>query len=247
MENKICKVCLKSKEIDEFYKNKRIKSGYESKCKSCVLEERNSKSDKINEYNTQYYKLNKERINIKRIDKNKEYYISNKDSISEKRRDYYLTNKEVINDRNKKYVIENKEFISLYKKEWNNKNIENRRKKHKYQMENDNVYKIKYSLRSIINRVKKGSDIRTFDVLGCSSIEFIEFIESKFEDWMNWSNHGLYNGEFNYGWDIDHIIPLSSAKTEEELIILSHYKNFQPLCSKINRYIKKDKINYENL
>ena len=34
---------------------------------------------------------------------------------------------------------------------------------------------------------------------------------------MNWENYGLYNGELNYGWDIDHIIPISSAKTEEEV------------------------------
>ena len=42
-----------------------------------------------------------------------------------------------------------------------------------------------------------------------------------------------------YGWDLDHIIPVSSAKTEEELIKLNLYENFQPLCSKINRDLKK--------
>ena len=64
-------------------------------------------------------------------------------------------------------------------------------------------------------------------------------LESKFEPWMTWDNRGLYNGKFNYGWDIDHIIPLCSAKTEEELLKLLHYTNCQPLCSKINRDIKK--------
>lgn len=34
----------------------------------------------------------------------------------------------------------------------------------------------------------------------------------------------------NYGkWHLDHIIPLSTAKTEKEVIILNHYTNFQPL------------------
>lgn len=37
---------------------------------------------------------------------------------------------------------------------------------------------------------------------------------------MNWDNYGLYNGELNYGWDIDHIIPLSSINTEEGIILL---------------------------
>ena len=59
---------------------------------------------------------------------------------------------------------------------------------------------------------------------------------------MNWDNYGLYNGEPNYGWDIDHIIPLSSANTENDLIRLNHYSNLQPLCSKFNRYIKKNNL-----
>lgn len=61
---------------------------------------------------------------------------------------------------------------------------------------------------------------------------------------MTWENRGLYNSELNYGWDIDHIIPLSSALTEEDILKLNHYTNLQPLCSYTNRYIKKDNINY---
>ena len=61
---------------------------------------------------------------------------------------------------------------------------------------------------------------------------------------MTWENRGLYNGELYYGWDIDHIIPISTAKTEEEIIKLNHYSNLQPLCSYTNRVIKRDKVNY---
>ena len=42
--------------------------------------------------------------------------------------------------------------------------------------------------------------------------------------------------------DIDHIIPLSSAKTEEDIIRLNHYTTLQPLCSYTNRYIKKNNL-----
>ena len=59
---------------------------------------------------------------------------------------------------------------------------------------------------------------------------------------MNWNNYGIYNGEENYGWDLDHIIPLSSGKCEEDVIRLNHYTNIQPLCSYINRNVKRDKI-----
>ena len=58
---------------------------------------------------------------------------------------------------------------------------------------------------------------------------------------MSWDNYGKYNGEFNYGWDIDHIKPISSAKTKEEIIKLNHYTNLRPLCSKEN-LDKKDKF-----
>ncbi len=84
---------------------------------------------------------------------------------------------------------------------------------------------------------------KTQEIIGCSFEELKLYLESKFEDWMTWDNRGLYNGELNYGWDIDHKTPLASAETEEEIIKLNHYTNLQPLCSYINRVIKRDKIN----
>ena len=78
--------------------------------------------------------------------------------------------------------------------------------------------------------------------MGCSLSEFKTHLESNFEDWMCWDNYGLYNGELNYGWDIDHIVPSSSAKTEEESVKLNHYTNLQPLCGKINRVIKRNNL-----
>jgi hypothetical protein len=61
---------------------------------------------------------------------------------------------------------------------------------------------------------------------------------------MSWENYGKYNGDFNYGWDIDHKIPLSSVNTEDEIIKLNHYTNLQPLCSYVNRHIKKDSMDF---
>ena len=82
--------------------------------------------------------------------------------------------------------------------------------------------------------------------MGCTYEEFKIYIESKFEPWMNWDNYGLYNGEECYGWDYDHITPRSFAKSEDELIKLFHYTNFQPLCSKINRYVKRDSLDWND-
>jgi hypothetical protein len=85
---------------------------------------------------------------------------------------------------------------------------------------------------------------RTFEILGCSYEEFKSYIENKFESWMNWNNHGLYTGNYSETWQLDHIIPISSAKTEEDIIKLNHYTNLQPLCSKINQIDKKDKLDW---
>ena len=58
-------------------------------------------------------------------------------------------------------------------------------------------------------------------------------LEKQFEPWMTWENHGE--------WHIDHIIPLSSANTKEEMIPLFNYKNLQPLLAEDN-IRKGDKI-----
>jgi hypothetical protein len=55
----------------------------------------------------------------------------------------------------------------------------------------------------------------------CSFEEFFIHIESQFIDGMSWENRSL--------WHIDHIIPLATAKTEEEILRLNHYTNLRPL------------------
>lgn len=83
---------------------------------------------------------------------------------------------------------------------------------------------------------------KTVDILGCSLKEFQQYIENKFENWMTWENYGNPSDgllEKSKTWDLDHIIPLSSAKSREDVLKLSHYSNYQPLCSYINRVVKR--------
>jgi len=68
-----------------------------------------------------------------------------------------------------------------------------------------------------------------------SIIELQKYLQSKFNNGMTWKNHGFR------GWHIDHIIPLSSAKSQKELESLFHYTNLQPLWWYDN-LSKKDKI-----
>jgi hypothetical protein len=136
-----------------------------------------------------------------------------------------------------------KKYYELYK----NKINERRR----YRNKNDNLYYLKNQIRSMNKKAfkKKGfkKNSKSEEILGCSFEEFLIYIENKFDSWMNWENKGKYNGELFHGWDIDHIIPLSTAINEEDIIKLNHFTNLQPLCSKVNRDIKKDNIYYSNI
>jgi hypothetical protein len=67
---------------------------------------------------------------------------------------------------------------------------------------------------------------KTFNIVGCSPQFLKEHLENQFIDGMDWDNRGE--------WHIDHIIPLSSAKTEDELYKLCHYTNLQPLWAEDN-------------
>ena len=118
----------------------------------------------------------------------------------------------------------------------------------KFYFSTNNLFRLKENLRGLIrNSIKKKGltkSKKTEDIIGISLSDFLKYLESKFEPWMNWENYGRYNGEFNYGWDIDHIVPTSSASNEEEIYRLNHYTNLQPLCSKVNRDVKRHKVEY---
>lgn len=156
-------------------------------------------------------------------------------------------NRERLRKESLKYIKNNKEKHINRSKKYNlyNKNKINDRIK--LRLKNNPLFKLKLNIRGLINlslkRKKFIKSKHTEEILGCTFENFKLYLESKFEPWMNWQNRGLYNGELNYGWDIDHIIPLDSAITEEDIIKLNHYTNLQPLCSKINRDIKRNLIN----
>jgi len=78
------------------------------------------------------------------------------------------------------------------------------------------------------------------ELVGCDLQTLKEYIEKQFKEGMTWENHGFY------GWHIDHIIPLGTAKTEEEMIKLCHYTNLQPLWALENLRKSKKIMKIEN-
>lgn len=214
--------------------------------------------EKLNEHNKENYHLNKEKnkdkrkeYSLKNSDKNKEkckkWYIDNK----EMSKNWYLENKEKIKEKKKEYRSnpENKEKIKDYNREWRLKNKEKINDKYREYIKNkkdtDPIFKIQYRIRRLISDafkrrgVKKNTECEK--ILGCSFEEFKIHIENQFESWMTFENHGKYNGEYLFGWDIDHIVELKNCNTIESVISLNHYSNLRPLDSKINRVDRNKK------
>ena len=151
--------------------------------------------------------------------------------INEKTKQYYQENKEKIKKFYKQHYKENKQYY----KQYNQKSKERINKYLKQKRQTDSIFKFKSNVRSLISSsFKRGTNqfsktAKTEIILGCTIEEFRTYIESKFKIGMSFENHGE--------WHLDHIYPISLAKSEKEVIKLNHYTNFQPLWAEDN--IKK--------
>ena len=194
------------------------------------------------EWQREYYKKNKEDI----YDYQKEYRNNNRDTIKaymkkyredneetlrEKRKIHYEKYKDILLERSKKYVHKNIEKVRTYREQYRRKRVAE-----------DPLYKLSVNIRHLISnslrRQGYSKKTRTYQILGCDYNTFYEHLLKTFKD--------------NYGveWDgieevhIDHIIPVSTGKTEDEIIKLCHYKNLQLLKAKDNLE-KKDKLDWK--
>ena len=138
---------------------------------------------------------------------------------------------------------EHKKLMEYYKTP-EFKEIQRKRKREKEYIRwkrrwnDDEMFAMKVRLRNLIrNSFRRGGyknfNTSTENVIGMTYDEFKKYLESRFLNGMSWDNRGE--------WHIDHIIPLSSAKSEQELISLCHYSNLQPLWGEDNMK-KGDKV-----
>lgn len=181
--------------------------------------------NKAAEYRKEYYERNREKINLqKRVWslKNKQFYQeyreNHKEKAKEYRESYYENNKESFLSKRKKYVQENKVKIYKYIKE--KEKIDP-----SFLLSNRLRSRFRIAFRRYLKEgisPKSSSAVRD---LGCS-LDFLQaYIENKFIDDMSWNNYG------QFGWHIDHIIPINSfdLTKEEEQKKAVHYTNLQPM------------------
>lgn len=63
--------------------------------------------------------------------------------------------------------------------------------------------------------------------LGCDRATLREFIARSFGPGMTWDRYGQ--------WEVDHIVPLSAARTPTQLLALCHFTNLQALWKRDNQ------------
>jgi hypothetical protein len=246
MEIKTCSKCHIEKEITEFHKNKATKDGFNSICKKCAIE----KTRKYGIEHPEKLKENKKREYIKNIKKynvsNKKYQEEHKEEIKINKKCYYEINREDFKEKSKIYYENNKnsqlkkcveyvkknlektrDYQKKYRKENWGKLSEYRRTHNREKYNNDPIYKVQRCIRHRVNEFFKSVNTKksnkTMTIVGCTPIELKNHIEKQFKEGMSWENYGFY------GWHVDHIIPMSSAKTIEEIEKVSHFTNLQPL------------------
>jgi hypothetical protein len=134
----------------------------------------------------------------------KEYREENREKLLQQMKSYYQKNSKKLKEDMKNYQRDRKKTDILF-------NIQNR---------------MRCRLYHFLDKKDITKKSKTFEIIGCSPEFLKEYLEKQFKGGMSWDNRNE--------WHIDHIIPLSSSKTEEEIYQLSHYTNLQPLWAEDN-------------
>jgi hypothetical protein len=122
------------------------------------------------------------------------------------------------------------------RKEWASKNKDRQLARvaawHNHKRATDPLFNLAGRYRRSVNKaisLKGIREIKTsnLEILGCTWAQFFTHIESLFDVGMTWDNRHL--------WEIDHVVPMASAKTHEDVVRLNHYSNLKPLWLKQNR------------
>lgn len=153
----------------------------------------------------------------------KTYYNKYKKKVLKRTAEYYKNHKKEKAISGKIYEFKNKD-----------KRAKQRRKRERDRRINDPLWRLVKIIRNLTynSLIRKGysKNTKTFEIIGLLK-----------EDLLIYLNNNKYGFKFEDGlYDLDHIIATATAKTEQELLRLCHYKNLQLLPSEYNRRVKSD-------
>jgi len=141
--------------------------------------------------------------------------------ICQKRYDkeYRMINKKAKSIRDKEYRQKHKEEATAYQRLYQKKR---RKSNFIYRLIDNRRHR-----RWAVLKLKYNSAVED---LGCSPVEWRNYIESKFDSEMNWNNYGPY-------WELDEIIPCYAwnMTNQIEQKACFHYLNSRPLEKESNR------------
>lgn len=168
-----------------------------------------------------------------------EYYQKHKEKVKAKNKRWYEKNK------NKILVIYKEKYGKEYRDKWKKEHQEKLKQYSKNDLQRIKSDPLKMFKRQARDAIRNGfrrkgfsKTTKTEKLLGCDYNLFIKHLLETFK-----LNYG-----YDYDWKepihIDHIIPLKNAKTEQEVIELSHYTNLQLLKVQDNLQ-KGSKLNYK--
>lgn len=214
--------------IEYFYRSGA--NNFQYCCKPCMAIKKKewaaNNKDKVNAYSAKQRAKRTPEQKAKTQEYMRQYHETHKEEQNAKNRANYYANL----DRAKEYRKANRERINKQKREYE-----------KLKRDTDKVYFIKQKIRSVIYKsfARKGFQKISLaeEVTGMSGTDLCSYLLQTFKD-----NYG-YEWDGVEGVHIDHIVPLASANTEEEVKRLCHYSNLQ-LLKAFDNLSKHDKLNY---
>ena len=168
---------------------------------------------------------------------------------------YRFENKDIINFkkrvRNKEFRKNNRNKMSLANKKYRSTQLyQDRQKIARKKKQKNPVWKLRKNLSSAILYALKSNNSSKckkscLPYLNYTIVKLKTYLESKFENWMSWDNHGNYNlstwndnDSSTWTWHIDHIIPHSKFKytsmEDEAFKQCWSLSNLRPLSAKQN-------------
>lgn len=188
---------------------------------------REANKERVNERARKYYHENKEIM----AKKSAEYRAKNRDVIIEKKKAHYQKNKEYYDEYHRKYKEEHRDEINAFFRKYyhDRKNA-------------DPIFKLAYQVRGTIQDSFRHrgyrKDTNAAELTGLCSADLTDYLIETFRN--------------NYGreWDgvepvhIDHIIPLATAESIDDVKRLCHYTNLQLLTAEDNLR-KNAKLDYQ--
>jgi hypothetical protein len=207
-----CTVCeeWKPRDRDHFYASSRSFDGLMGRCIPCFAQAGRESRAKHPETQRAHIDRNKE---AKR-EYDKQYRAANRVRISEWRKQYYLENSDAVKAAVRCHREANPQWALNYRK-------------HKYHA--NPAYRLGEVHRGRCNKAIKLGGTKKMQsyikALGCTSVEFRDYIASKFQPGMTWENYGPK------GWHIDHVIACAKFDLNDPIqqATCFHYTNMQPL------------------